>query len=404
MNILFIITRADAIGGAQVHVKDLAVSLQEDHHKVLVLTGESGIYNEDLDQAGIESIACDSLKRTVNPVMDGKSLRYILYIVDQFKPDLIAAHSSKTGILARLASQITKVPCVFTAHGWSFTTGIPEPSRTIYRWLEKLTASLADKIGLQAGMSSDKLLTIHNGMKDVGVALKANQAQAAPIKVAMVARFDRQKDHQTLIEAFKDLKGELLLIGDGPGLEGVKARVEQLGMNDRVSFLGFRQDIAEILATVQIYALISNWEGLPCTIIEAMRAGLPVVASDVGGVREIVIDGQTGYLVPRGDIQTVRQKLDYLLSNEQARISMGILGRQKYESQLTFQHMYAKTLSTYQAAIAKRRQSLIAQLYPFESIGETTNPSLNTSHWRARTKICPRSFPYQLGSSCWSSH
>jgi glycosyltransferase involved in cell wall biosynthesis len=364
MNILFIITRADAIGGAQVHVKDLAVSLQADHHKVLVLTGESGIYNEDLNQAGIESVACDSLKRTVNPILDGKSLRYILYIINQFKPDLIAAHSSKTGILARLASQITKVPCVFTAHGWSFTTGIPEPNRTIYRWLEKLTASLADKIicvseydrqiGLQAGMSSDKLLTIRNGMKDVGAELKANPAQAAPIKVAMVARFDRQKDHHTLIEAFKDLKGELLLIGDGPGLEETKARVEQLGMNDRVSFLGFRQDIAEILATVQIYALISNWEGLPCTIIEAMRAGLPVVASDVGGVREIVLDGQTGYLAPRGDIQTVRQKLEYLLSNEQARISMGILGRQKYESQLTFQHMYAKTLSTYQAAIAKR--------------------------------------------------
>jgi hypothetical protein len=74
MNVLFIITRADAIGGAQVHVKDLAVALQEDDHKVLVLTGESGIYNDDLQQAGIESIACDSLKRAVNPFLDGKSL------------------------------------------------------------------------------------------------------------------------------------------------------------------------------------------------------------------------------------------------------------------------------------------------------------------------------------------
>jgi glycosyltransferase involved in cell wall biosynthesis len=364
MNILFIITRADAIGGAQVHVKDLAVSLQEDQHKVLILTGESGIYNEDLKQAGIESIACDSLKRSVNPLMDGKSLRYILFIIEQFKPDLIAAHSSKTGILARLASQITKVPCVFTAHGWSFTTGIPEPNRTIYRWLEKLTASLADKIicvseydrqiGLKAGMSSEKLLTIHNGMKDVADELKANPSQGKPLKVAMVARFDRQKDHETLLAAFQDLNGELLLIGDGPGLEQTREKVAQLGMSDRVSFLGFRQDIAEILAEVQIYALISNWEGLPCTIIEAMRAGLPVVASDVGGVREIVLDGQTGYLVPRGDAKTLRQKLSYLLSNEQARISMGILGRQKYESQLTFKHMYDKTLLAYEAAIAQK--------------------------------------------------
>jgi glycosyltransferase involved in cell wall biosynthesis len=366
MNVLFIITRSDAIGGAQVHVKDLTVALQKDGHKVLVLTGKSGIYNENLQQAGIESVACDSLKRAVNPILDGKSLRYILYIVNQFKPDLIAAHSSKAGILGRLASQITKVPSVFTAHGWSFTTGIPEPNRTIYLWLEKLTASLADKIicvseydrqiGLKAGINSDKLLTIQNGMKDVAGELKANPAQTVPIKVAMVARFDRQKDQATLIEAFKDLNAQLVLIGDGPSLDKTKERVKQLGMSDQVSFLGFRQDIAEILAQVQIYALISNWEGLPCTIIEAMRASLPVVASDVGGVSEIVLDGQTGYLVPPGDAQTLRQRLSYLISNEQARISMGIMGRQKYESQLTFRHMYEKTLSTYEAAIAQKSE------------------------------------------------
>ena len=362
MNILFVITRADAIGGAQVHVRDLAVALQKDQHKVLVLTGEPGVYNQDLKQTGIESVSCQYLQKEIRPFADGKSLRYILHIINLFKPDLIAAHSSKTGILGRLASQITKVPCVFTAHGWSFTTGIPEPNRTIYRWLEKLTASLADKIicvseydrqiGLQAKMNANQLVTVHNGMKDVAAHLKANPAQAEPIKVAMIARFDRQKDQATLIEAFRDLNAQLILIGDGPSLDKTRTKVEKLGINNKVSFLGFRQDIAEILAEVQIYALISHWEGLPCTIIEAMRAGLPVVASDVGGVKEIVIDGQTGYVVPPGDVATLQQKLGYLIGNEQARISMGIMGRQKYESQLTFEHMYAKTLSVYHAAIA----------------------------------------------------
>lgn len=364
MNILFVITRADAIGGAQVHVKDLAIALQNDRHKVLVLTGEQGIYNDDLKQAGVESVACEYLQKQINPFADGKSLRYILNIVDLFKPDLIAAHSSKTGILGRLASKITKVPCIFTAHGWSFTTGIPEPNRTIFRWLEKLTASLADKIicvseydrqiGLKAGMDPQKLLTVHNGMKDVGANLRSDPTQSEPIKVAMVARFDRQKDQVSLIEAFQDLNAELILVGDGPSLVKTRQRVEQLGMSDRVSFLGFRQDVAEILAQVQVYALISHWEGLPCTIIEAMRAGLPVIASDVGGVREIVIDQQTGYVIPRGDIQTLRHQLNYLINNEQARISMGIMGRHKYESQLTFQHMYEKTLRAYHEVIAHK--------------------------------------------------
>lgn len=364
MNILFVITRADAIGGAQVHVKDLATALQADQHKVLVLTGEQGVYNQDLTEAGIESVACQYLQKQISPISDGKSLRYLLHIINLFKPDLIAAHSSKTGILGRLASKITKVPCVFTAHGWSFTTGIPQPNRTIYRWLEKLTAPLAGKIicvseydrkiGLKAKMSVEQLVTVHNGMKDVAVKLMANPAQAKPIKIAMIARFDRQKDHPTLIEAFKDLNAQLILVGDGPSLEQTRNRVEELGMGDRVSFLGFRQDIAEILAEVQIYTLISNWEGLPCTIIEAMRAGLPVVASDVGGVKEIVLDEQTGYVVPRGDVVALKQKLSYLLNNEQARISMGIMGRQKYESQLTFGHMYDKTISVYQTAIAQQ--------------------------------------------------
>lgn len=367
MNILFVITRADAIGGAQVHVKDLALALQEEGHKVLILTGARGIYNEDLERAGIESVACEYLRKQINPVADGRSLRFILNVINLFKPDLIAAHSSKTGILGRLASKITQVPCVFTAHGWSFTTGIPEPNRTIYRWLEKSTAFLADKIicvseydrqiGLKAGMRESQLVTVHNGMKDITSSLRSKPGQTAPVKVAMVARFDRQKDHATLIEACQDLNAELVLVGEGPSLEKTRQRVGQLGMSDRVSFLGFRQDVAEILADVQIYALISHWEGLPCTIIEAMRAGLPVVASDVGGVKEITLDGHTGYIIPRNDVATLRQKLEYLIDNEQSRISMGIMGRQKYEAQLTFRQMYDRTFAVYNRVIAGKRAS-----------------------------------------------
>ena len=364
MNILYVITRADAIGGAQVHVKDLAIALQQDNHKVLVLTGEQGVFNEDLREVGIKSIPCKFLRKQINPFLDGKSLRYIVHIISEFKPDLIAAHSSKTGILSRLASKISQVPCVFTAHGWSFTTGIPQPHRTIYRILEKATSSFADKIicvseydrtiGIQAGMNSEQLLTVHNGMKDIPPNLMANPVCSQPVKIVMIARFDRQKDHTTLIEAFQGLDAELVLIGDGPNMLKVQQQVEKLEISKKVRFLGFRQDIAKILAEVQIFTLVSNWEGLPCTIIEAMRAGLPVVASDVGGVKEIVTDNQTGYIVPRGDVATLRQKLAYLIANESARTSMGILARQKYESELTFQHMYDKTLAIYQEVVTDK--------------------------------------------------
>ena len=357
MNILFAITRADAIGGAQVHVKDLAISLQRDRHKVLVLTGREGIYNEDLKQSGIESVACESLSNDLNPVADGKTLRYLLYIINLFKPDLIAAHSSKAGVLARLASKIARVPCTFTAHGWAFTPGISEPKRTVYKWIEALAAPLADKIicvsehdrqiATKIGMDSRQLVTIHNGMKDITSKLMSNPGQSSPVKIAMIARFDKQKDHETLIEAFKDLDAELVLVGDGVNLKPIRQKVEQLGIGRKVSFLGFRQDIPEILAEVQIFALISNWEGLPCTIIEAMRAGLPVVASDVGGVKEMVIEDETGYVVPPKNVNLLNQRLSRLIEAQQLRIDMGQKARQKYESQLTFQHMYEKTLAVY---------------------------------------------------------
>ena len=230
--------------------------------------------------------------------------------------------------------------------------------------MERLIAPLTEKvicvsefdrqIGLTAGMNSQQLLTVHNGMKDIAPTLRANPAKANPMKIAMVARFDEPKDHSTLIEAFKDIGAELILVGDGPSLPKVRQQVEQLGITKKVKFLGFRKDIAEILAEVQIFTLISKFEALPCTIIEAMRAGLPVVASDVGGVKEIVIDNETGYVVPRGNVQELRQKLTYLLNNEQVRTSMGKLARQKYESELTFKHMYDRTLATYQEVVAQK--------------------------------------------------
>lgn len=364
MKILFLITRADTVAGAQVHVRDLAVALQQDGHKILILTGQRGIYNDVLEEEGIESIACEYLEQKINPLQDWKSLNWILQAIDKFQPDLIATHSSKTGILGRIASKISKTPCTFTAHGWSFSETVPQPSRGIYQFIEKLVEPLSDRIicvshcdrslGIKAGMQCDRLLTIHNGMKDISESLKAEPSQSNPVKIAMVARFARQKDHPSLIEAFQHLDGaELILVGDGPQLPEIQALVDRLQLEEKVRFLGFRQDVAEILAGVQIYTLISHWEGLPCTIIEAMRSGLPVVASDVGGVKEIIEDNRTGYVIPYGNRDLLTQRLAELVADAGLRTQMGSFGRQRYESQFKFESMYAKTLEVYRELALK---------------------------------------------------
>jgi glycosyltransferase involved in cell wall biosynthesis len=365
MRILFSITRADTIGGAQVHIRDLAQALLIRGHEVLVVTGASGPLNTSLKSLGIQTVACNSLHKSINPMKDRQALSFLIKTIQQFKPNLVTTHSSKAGILGRIACKITKTPCIFTAHGWAFTEGVPQPSRAIYQLLERLGEPLADKIicvsecdrslGIQTGMNPSRLVTIHNGIEDIPEPLRTKPDTTSPIRITMVARFDRQKDHLTLIEAFKNIQGaELVLIGDGPRLEEIKTYVSQIGIAEKVNFLGYRDNISEILAQSHIFALISNWEGFPYTVVEALRAGLPVVASNVGGVTEAIIDGVTGYCVPRGDIDLLRQRLLKLVNDGELREKMGRKGRERYESEFTFKHMFEKTFTVYEEVLKQK--------------------------------------------------
>ena len=368
MKILFFITRSDTIGGAQIHVRDLSKLLIKKGHEVVVATGASGSYTIELERNGIKSVAVQVMQQKINPIEDGKTVFYFKQIIHEFQPDIISTHSSKAGFIGRLVSKLTNKPCLFTVHGWAFTEGVPEPSRTVYEWLERQVETWADKIicvseydrqlGIKVGMNPYRLLTIHNGMPDISDELRANPSVSYPVKIVMVARFDRQKDHLTLIKALPSFSGvQLLLVGDGPKLQDLKKIVEQMKIADRVKFLGYCDNVAEILAQAQIFTLISNWEGFPRSIVEAMRAGLPVIASNVGGVNEAVIDGVTGYCVPRGDIDILRERLSKLITEPGLRQAMGERGRQRYESEFTFQHMYEKTFEVYEKILTERRKT-----------------------------------------------
>ncbi|OYQ63073.1 glycosyltransferase family 1 protein [Pseudanabaena sp. SR411] len=366
MKVLLIITRSDTVGGAQVHVKDLAFFLQNHGHEVLVITGEKGPFNDFLNSFSINSTACEYFKQSINPWLDWQTLWFIVETIRQLQPDIVATHSSKAGILGRLAAKITNIPCVFTAHGWAFTDGIPEPNRSVYEVIEKWVEPITDKvicvsendrqIALKAGMSADKLVMIHYGIEDVPHHLRSSHQSNDTVRILMVARFDAQKDYATLIKAFKSIENaQLELLGSGPKLEEIKTMVSQMNMTDRVNFRGFCSNVSEMLPQGDIFTLITNWEGFPYAIIEAMRAEMPIIASQVGGVAESVIDGITGYCVPRGDVETLRNRLEKLVNDAQLRREMGIQGRQKYEAELTLEQMCTKTLNIYQDVIHRRQ-------------------------------------------------
>jgi glycosyltransferase involved in cell wall biosynthesis len=172
----------------------------------------------------------------------------------------------------------------------------------------------------------------------------------------MVARFGAQKDHPTLFRALAgllDFPWQVDLIGEGPLLGEMQSLASSLGIADRVHFLGQRMDVDQILSRAQGCLLVTNWEGFPLSILEAMRAGLPVVASAVGGIGESVVDGETGYLTPRGDAEVLRDRIGRLLSAPATRIHLGANGRLRYERQFTLDHSVAKTLAVYRDVIER---------------------------------------------------
>jgi glycosyltransferase involved in cell wall biosynthesis len=303
----------------------------------------------------------------IRPLRDLRALREIHAALVELRPDLIAAHSSKAGILGRIAGRSLRVPVVFTVHGWAFTPGVPSLQAAVYRQAERLVAPLATKfitvseydrqLGLAARMAgADRMVTVHNGMPDIAEDHRADPGRS-PVRMVMVARFGAQKDHATLFRALAELQDhrwELDLIGEGPLMGEMQSFARENGLGARVQFLGQRNDVDRILSQAQISLLVTNWEGSPLSILEAMRAGLPVIASAVGGVAESVSEEETGYLVPRGDARCLRDRIERLLTSPELRVRLGRQGRARYERDFTLAHSVNRTLDVYRDVLTHR--------------------------------------------------
>ncbi len=366
MRIAYVITRSDSIGGAHVHVRDLSLHLRALGHEAVVLVGGEGPFTEELSRHEIPFHSLRHLVRPISPLTDVRAVVELRKRLRAIRPDIVSTHSSKAGWVGRLAARTLRIPVVFTAHGWAFTEGVPERERRMYARAERWVAPLAHRIitvsehdrqiALKERVArEDKLVAVHNGMPDIPPSFHANPGVQPP-RIVMVARFEPQKDHETLFEAVRgltDLPWTLELIGDGPTRASMERLADEVGIADRVEFAGVRRDVDRRLADAQLFVLVSKWEGFPRTILEAMRAGLPVIASNVGGVTESVAEGKNGYVVPRGDANALRERLRTLLVSPELRIQMGAEGRKRYEAEFTFERMLEKTLAVYERVLTR---------------------------------------------------
>ncbi len=363
MRVLIAITRGDSIGGAQLYVRTLASRLQADQHDVLVVVGTVGTLTMLLEDDGIPVVACPSLRRQLHPLQDPKAVRDLGRIIQAFRPDIVSTHSSKAGVIGRLASLVSGVPCVFTAHGWAFADGVPQPGRALWRVVERLTAPLAARIicvsefdrnlAIRNGIDATRLRTIHNGIPDDTIPLRGKRDPERPVRIAMVARFSPQKDQPSLLRAIQHLpQCELDLVGDGPLEDSVKVLAHRLDIQHRVHFHGYRPDVDQVLANADIFVLASHYEGFPLTTLEAMRAGLPTIVSDVGGAAEAMIPDVTGFVVPPGDHCALRSRIQQLTDDPGLMEEMGRSAQAAFKRSFTFERMYRETLAVYEDVLS----------------------------------------------------
>jgi glycosyltransferase involved in cell wall biosynthesis len=358
--ILYLVTQSE-FGGAQNYVYSLATSLPREIYQVRVACGTGGPLIAQLQGAGVEVIPLPGLVRNINPIRDVWAFATLLQLVNGWNPCIVHTNSTKAGLLGRIAARLSGTPVVFTAHGWAFSEGVPKAQRIMALWTERLAARFSNQIicvseydyglALRNRVASPRQMSIiHNGVADVPAHLLADVASPHQVRIVMVGRFAPQKGQADLVRAVATVRGdfELCFVGDGQLLGQVEDMSRKLNLLNKVKFLGAREDVAEILAHCHIGVLISNWEGLPLSVLEMMRAGLPIVATHTGGIPELVIDGVNGYLVPHNNPGAIANALQCLAENGDLRRQFGIASRERFLQEFTLSQMLRDVQSVYE--------------------------------------------------------
>ncbi len=354
-NLLFVVDNF-AKGGAAVVVHNLIQHLDRSlFNPMLCCLDETGALGEELKASGVK-VFC--LNR--QPGTDWGIIKKLRRIIKTERVDLIHAHQYTAffyGGLAAISSRFKKL--IFTEHGRHY----PDQRNTKRVIVNQLMLPFTARIIAVSPAVKQSLITyevmpgrrievIFNGIDCCKFKTnnheinKKKSLGLAPgdLVCGMIARLGTEKDQATLIKALPKVilkypQARLLLIGDGPKKTELENLVRQLGLADKVIFTGSRRDIPELLAVLDIAVLATFYEGTSITLLEAMAAGKPVIASRVGGNPAVVEDGVTGFLVPVSDPEALADRLLQLFADEHLRKQMGNAGCRQVEEQFSLEQM-----------------------------------------------------------------
>lgn len=365
------------LGGCQKVVFDLLTSLPDTEYELTLVTSPGG---ELLDwikdfnaqkNSKIQVIELESLKRDISVRKDIKTFFALIRILKKGHYDIAHFHCSKIGLLGRMAAKLVRVPQIYyTVHGWGLHASGSGLKFKILGMLEKLAGRLSTKVicvserdlaeGVRSGwIQKEKALVIHNGIAPyAGEKYDLRKELQIPEKIPVLAAVERlkePKDPLLAVKAANFIKRSgypfrLLIIGDGVLRKDCEELIDKLALNEQVSLLGTRNNVRELLQSVDIVLLFSKWEGLPVSIIEAMFAGKPVIASNVGGIPELISHGQNGYLLDGGSAAQAAEYGIRLMKDLGLRDRLGSEGERIAYQKFTLDEMVGKYRNLYSGA------------------------------------------------------
>jgi len=307
-------------------------------------------FSDEVAAAGVHQHHVQ-MQRAISPVSDAACFSQLLGIMIRGRHDVVHTHSSKAGFLGRFAARLARVPAVVhTPHGFYFLNQPSGSKRSFYLNLERTAGLATDRLialsqtelaeAIDNGIVPDaKTVLIENGIQapeprgpETVARLRESLAPGATCIVGTVARITPQKgpfDFVRMTRALIDLVPgvHLLWCGDGEMRPEVEGLARELGIDGRLHFLGFRTDVLDVMAAMDLFILTSHWEGLPYTVLDAMALQKPVVATAAVGTRDIVQDGITGLLTPVGEPEAAARAAARLLSSRDEALAMGAAGR-----------------------------------------------------------------------------
>ncbi len=385
LKIIRIIARLN-VGGPAIHTILLTQALNNEYYRSILVTGRAGSDEKEMGylarEKGVEQVVIPELGRKIDPVKDIAALWKIYSIIRREKPDIVHTHTAKAGTLGRAAAILAGVPVrIHTFHGHIFESYFNSFSAGAFLFIERFLALFSKYIVVISRAQKEEIVGKYKIAKDkkvrvipLGLELDKLSLIASRsgrfrgelhigndcILIGIIGRLVPVKNHRMFLDACKklsDISGgrdiKCVVVGDGEERAGLEGYAEKIGIREKVAFTGWKEEMADVYADLDIVALTSLNEGTPVALIEALAAGRPVVSTDVGGVKDVVEDGINGYLTASGDAPGFAKRLLKLAEDRNKRDEFGRNGRRKVLQKYSKERLVNDIKALYEEALGK---------------------------------------------------